>query len=86
MPTAGIVTIVLVLLLLVTLVAYLIVIAVVLHRVIATLGLVTFGVRAIAFQTKAVNPVLTEIKTDVLAMESALTGLLEKKAKESAEA
>ena len=86
MPTAGIVTIALVGVLLAALVVYLIVIASTLRTVIKTLGLVTFGVRSIAHQTEPVNPVLSEIKTDVLAIEGALTGLLEKKAKEAAEA
>ncbi len=79
MPAVAIVTIALFGLLVVALALYLIRIALILHQVIKTLGLVTFGVRAIAFQTQPINPILTEIKGDVLAIESALTDLLAQK-------
>lgn len=79
MPAAAVVTIALFGILVAALALYLIRIALILHQVINTLGLVTFGVRAIAFQTQPVNPILTEIKGDVLAIESALTDLLAQK-------
>lgn len=48
-------------LLVVVLAAYLVAIAAILRRVSATLGLITFGVRAIEKQTAPIGPVLGEI-------------------------
>ena len=56
-----IVTLVEVLLLVVVLAGYLIAIAATLRRVSRTLGLVTFGVRAIESQTAPIGPRLTEV-------------------------
>jgi hypothetical protein len=56
-----IVTLVEVVLLVAVLATYLIIIAAKLRKVSSTLGLVTFGVRAIEKQTEPIGPVLTEI-------------------------
>lgn len=86
MPAAGVVTLIGVGILVLALAFYLIRIALILRSVIKTLGLITFGLRSIAFQTKPVNQILGEIKTDVETMEGALNALLEKKTAESMEA
>ena len=65
-----IVTLVEVVLLVVVLAAYLIAIATTLRRISHTLGLVTFGVRAIEAQTAPIGPVLGDIN-------GALTGVAE---------
>jgi uncharacterized protein YoxC len=65
-----IVTLVEVVLLVVVLAAYLIAIAATLRKVSHTLGLVTFGVRAIESQTAPLGPVLGDIN-------GALTGVAE---------
>lgn len=56
-----VVTLVEVLLLVVVLAGYLVVIAATLRKVSSTLGLVTFGVRAIEKQTEPIGPALTDI-------------------------
>ncbi|HEV2061884.1 MAG TPA: hypothetical protein VGR12_03445 [Solirubrobacteraceae bacterium] len=56
-----IVTLVEVLLLVVVLAGYLIAIGTTLHKISKTLGLVTFGVRAIESQTASIGPSLTAI-------------------------
>lgn len=78
MPAAAIVTLVLVGILIAALAAYLIWVVLILRNVIDTLGKITFGLRAIAHATEPVNPILTEIKGDVLAMQGALEALLAK--------
>lgn len=54
-------TVIEVVLLVAVLAAYLVAIAATLRRVSATLGLITFGVRAIEKQTQPIGPVLGEI-------------------------
>ncbi|NND03906.1 MAG: hypothetical protein HKN91_14085 [Acidimicrobiia bacterium] len=78
MPPAAIVTLVAVGILIAALAFYLIRVILTLRKVIDTLGKITFGLRAIAHATEPVNPILTEIKTDVIAMEGALKALLAK--------
>lgn len=79
MPAVAIVTLIGVGILVLALAFYLIRIALILRKVIDTLGLVTFGVRSIAYQSQPVNEIVGDIKTDVLAMENALTALLDAK-------
>lgn len=79
MSAAAIVTLFGVGVLVLALAFYLIRIAMILRAVIDTLGKVTFGVRAIANQTRPVNGILGEVKADVETMESALKNLLESK-------
>ena len=76
MSAEAIVTLVGVGLLVLALAFYLIRIALILRSVIRTLGLITFGVRSIAHQTEPVNEILSDIKADVEAMDSALSNLL----------
>ena len=66
-------------LLVVVLAAYLVVIAAKLRKTSATLGLITFGVRAIEKQTEPVGPVVSEIN-EVL---EGVAGALEQVAKPS---
>jgi len=80
MPAAAIVTLIATGLLVVALALYLIRIAYTLRQVIDTLGKVTFGVRAIAHQVEPVNPIVTEIKADLEAVDQALKALLAKHA------
>lgn len=79
MPAAAVVTLIGVGILVLALAYYLIRIAWTLRQVIDTLGKVTFGVRAIAYQTEPVNEIAAEIQGDVEAMEKALRSLLESK-------
>lgn len=79
MPAAAIGTLVGVAILVLALAFYLIRVALILRDVIDTLGKITFGLRAVAFQTEPVNEIVGEIKVDVLTMEGALKALLESK-------
>lgn len=63
-------------LLVVVLAVYLIVIAAKLQRVSKTLGLVTFGVRAIEKQTQPIGPVLADINGALEAVAGALEGVV----------
>ena len=85
MPAAAIVTLIGVGLLVVALVGYLVRVALSLRHVIRSLGLVTFGLRAIAHQTEPLNGYLTEIRADIDAIDAALNGLLEAKRATAAE-
>ncbi|MDP8958871.1 MAG: hypothetical protein M3N51_06650 [Actinomycetota bacterium] len=76
MSAVAIVTVVVVGLLVLALAAYLITIALILRRVIDTLGLVTFGVRAIAHQTAPINELVTGINADLKHIDQALQGLV----------
>lgn len=76
MPTVAIVTLVLVFVLVAALALYLTVIAYCLYRVTFCLGTVLIGVRAIAYQTEPVGTVVSGIADDVIAIQSALQGLL----------
>jgi hypothetical protein len=67
-----IVTLVEVVLLVVVLATYLIIIAAKLRRVSSTLGLVTFGVRAIEKQTEPIGPVLADVNGALTQVASAL--------------
>jgi hypothetical protein len=81
MPVVALVTVVVAGLLLAALAIYLIRIAVILRQVIDTLGKVTFGVRAIAHQVDPVNPLVTEMRQDLEAVDQALKDLLSKHAR-----
>lgn len=67
-----IVTLVEVLLVVLVLAGYLIAIAATLRRVSKTLGLVTFGVRAIERQTEPIGPALTDINAALEQVAAAL--------------
>jgi uncharacterized protein YoxC len=70
-----IVTLVEVVLLVVVLATYLILIAAKLRNVSSTLGLVTFGVRAIARQTEPIGPVVKDINGALEQVAGALDAL-----------
>ncbi len=77
MKTALIIaTLVELVLLVVVLAAYLVTIAATLRKVSKTLGLVTFGVRAIEKQTEPIGPVLGEINCALEQVAGALAGVV----------
>ena len=79
MKTALIIaTLVELVLLVVVLTVYLVVIAGTLRKVSKTLGLVTFGVRAIEKQTQPIGPVLGEINGALEQVAGALAGVVGK--------
>ncbi len=78
MGAATIVTLIGVFLVVAALAGYLITIAATLRDVSFTLGTILIGVRAIANQTGPVRGVVNDILADVVAMDSALKGLLSK--------
>lgn len=71
-----VVTIIEAALVVVVLAAYLIAIASVLRRVSATLGLITFGVRAIERQTEPIGPVVADINTTLEEVAEALEAVV----------
>lgn len=71
-----VVTIVEAALVVVVLAVYLIAIASVLRRVSATLGLITFGVRAIERQTEPIGPVVADINTTLEEVAEALEAVV----------
>ncbi|CAN5746125.1 MAG: hypothetical protein M3535_05930 [Actinomycetota bacterium] len=78
MGAATIVTLIGVFLVVAALAGYLITIAATLRNVSFTLGTVLIGVRAIANQTGPIRGVVNDILADVVAMDTALKGLLSK--------
>ncbi len=78
MGAATIVTLIAVFLIVAALAGYLITIALTLRDVSFTLGTIIIGVRAIANQTQPVKGVVDDIVRDVVAMDSALKGVLAK--------
>lgn len=79
MPLAGVVTLIGVALTVLVLAAYLIKIAVILHKVNFTLGTIIAGLRAIAVQTEPLGSVMNEINSDLANVQGALEGLLQRK-------
>ena len=75
-----VVTLIEVALLVVVLAVYLVAIAGTLRKVSATLGLVTFGVRAIEKQTEPIGPVLGEINGALEQVADALDAVAQPKA------
>jgi uncharacterized protein YoxC len=75
-----IITLVEVLLVVLVLAGYLIAIAATLRRVSKTLGLVTFGVRAIERQTEPIGPALTDINGALEQVAAALDDVAKPKA------
>lgn len=75
-----IVTLVEVLLVVLVLAGYLVAIAATLRRVSKTLGLVTFGVRAIERQTEPIGPALTDINGALEQVAAALDDVAKPKA------
>ena len=76
MPTAAIATIVIALVIAVVLAGYLIRVIFILRHAVDTLGKVTFGVRAIAYRTEPIGPVLADVNANLTAVAEALEGLV----------
>lgn len=76
MPLAGIVTLVAVALTVAALALYLIHVIVLLRATSFTLGTIIAGLRAIAYQTAPLGPVLTEINEDLAETQAALEEVL----------
>lgn len=76
MPAVAIVTLIATGLLVVALAVYLIVIAWNLRKAVDSLGLITFGVRAIAHRVEPVEPLATQILEDLTVVDDALGDLL----------
>ena len=77
MPAAAIVTLVLVAILVVALALYLIRIIMILRHTNDQLGKITFGVRAIANQTKPINDLTSSINANLGAVADALDGFVD---------
>ena len=76
MPAAAVVTLVLTGVLILALALYLIVILTRLRRTIQTLGLITFGVRAIAARVEPIEPLATQMLEDLTTVSTALNDVL----------
>ncbi len=76
MPAAAVASLVLVFLFVVALAGYLIWVVFILRHAVDTLGRVTFGVRAIAYRTEPVGPVLADVNANLTAVADALEGLV----------
>ena len=76
MSVVAIVSLVLTGLLIAALAAYLIAVIRILHKVLDTLGKITFGVRAIAHRTEPVGPVLAKVNANLTAVADALEDLV----------
>ena len=76
MPAAAVVTLIATGILFLALAVYLSVIAYNLRRAIDTLGLVTFGVRAIAHRVEPIEPLVTQMLEDLAVVDDALGEVL----------
>lgn len=76
MSLAAIVSLVLIAVLVAVLAFYLITVIRILNRAIDTLGKVTFGVRAIAFRTEPLAPILGDVNANLSAVAGALEQLV----------
>ena len=86
MPAGSIVMLVLGVVLIVALAAYLLRVIATLRSIIDLLGKITFGVRAIAFQTEPVNELIGEIGQEAATIDGVLNGLLDAKTRAHREA
>ncbi len=84
MPVAAIGTLVFAGLLIAALAVYLITIIFILRRILDRLGLVSFGVQAIAHRAEPITPMLTDVNTDLIAVANALEELADKAAAKAA--
>lgn len=76
MPVAGIVTLIGITLTVLALAGYLLHVIWLLHRTSFALGTIVAGLRAIAFQTRPITPVVTDINADLAAVKGALESIL----------
>lgn len=79
MPAGAMVMLVLGIVLVLALAAYLLKVIATLRTIIDLLGKITFGVRAIAFQTRPVNDLVGEIGAEAATIDRVLNGLLDAK-------
>lgn len=75
MSVAAVVSLVLVAVVVAALAFYLLWVVVILRSAVDTLGKVTFGVRAIAYRTEPIGPLLDGINANLDAVATALEGL-----------
>lgn len=76
MPAAGIVTLVAIALAVLAIAGYLLHVIWLLHRTSFALGTIVAGLRAIAYQTRSIGPIVRAINTDLAAVQDALEGIL----------
>ncbi|MDE0805815.1 MAG: hypothetical protein OSA99_21125 [Acidimicrobiales bacterium] len=76
MPVAAIASIALGLILAGAIAFYLFRVVLILRSAVDSLGKVTFGVRAIAFRTEPIEPVLADVNANLTAVAEALEGLV----------
>jgi hypothetical protein len=76
MPVAGIVTLVAIALTVLALAGYLLHVIWLLHRTSFALGTIVAGLRAIAFQTRPIGPIVRDIEADLAEVQTALEGIL----------
>lgn len=76
MPIAGIVTLIAITLTVLALAGYLLHVIWLLHRTSFALGTIVAGLRAIAYQTRPIGPVVRDINADLAEVQSALEGIL----------
>lgn len=76
MPAAGIVTLVAIALAVLAIAGYLLHVIWLLHRTSFALGTIVAGLRAIAYQTRPLGPIVRAINADLAAVQDALEGIL----------
>lgn len=76
MPVAGIVTLVAITLAVLAIAGYLLHVIWLLHRTSFALGTIVAGLRAIAYQTCPIGPVVREVNADLAAVQDALEAIL----------
>jgi hypothetical protein len=86
MPAGAIVMLALGIVFVLALASYLLRVIASLRSIIDLLGKITFGVRAIAFQTKPVNELMGEIGQEAATIDGVLNSLLEAKTRAHQEA
>lgn len=76
MPVAGIVTLVAIALAVLAIAGYLLHVIWLLYRTSFALGTIVAGLRAIAYQTRAIGPILGDVNADLAVVQEALEGVL----------
>jgi hypothetical protein len=76
MPVAGIVTLIAIALAVLAIAGYLLHVIWLLYRTSFALGTIVAGLRAIAYQTRSLGPVLGDVNADLAAVQEALEAVL----------
>lgn len=76
MPIAGIVTLVAIALAVLAIAGYLLHVIWLLYRTSFALGTIVAGLRAIAYQTRAIGPILGDVNADLAVVQEALEAVL----------